>query len=105
MSELEIKELQNIQSNIEYFSNELRSLESSKRYTFGIGQSQNNKCGVSFPNGYVNLNNLPGLPQILFDLINERLTNHLNKLIAEREKLIICTQSSSITPFDILDKE
>lgn len=33
MSELEIKELQELQSTITYFENELRRLEQSRRYT------------------------------------------------------------------------
>ena len=108
MSELEIKELQELQSTITYFENELRRLEQSRRYTFGINQQVNSKCYINFANGTVHVGEVPLLAQSVFELVDTCLKHHLETIRSDRNKLILCTKQEAkpvYKPIDILDKE
>lgn len=96
MTPQEIKELQEMQSKIDYFASI-------------IGKARN---GIAiYVNGSQVYNTPNGCPKALFpnmkELIISMYENELAELIRQRNTLIICTSQTktSYKPIDILDKE
>jgi hypothetical protein len=104
MNELEISELNNLQDNINYFSNELSKLDSSRRFVFGTNQVVNNRCEITFANSTVHISNVPNITQSIFNIIETAIRDHLNKLLEDRDKLTLCIKTNTYKPIDILDK-
>ena len=105
MSELEIKELQDIQKEITEFERQYKLLESNRNVLYGINNThKSTRCEVTFYLNSVTCYNIPGLSEQIFTLIENYLTNHLAKVRKKRDDLIICVKSNSYKPIDILDK-
>jgi len=104
MSELEIKELQDIQAKITHYEYQLKIIDSSKGHS---GQIYQLKLSGHGEYKQIDFKMIPGLDNKVIELLSNEYTTQLNKAIALRESLILCERhiKSVYKPIDILDKE